>query len=258
MAYRTDSDLSFLSNCTDQELEQLFNILVYDPKDGETWISETLTVSEEYKKYGSQYSKYWKRIAEELQLQGGNTIINIFRFGDGVLYREIVGDVADNLKVSYYSNDSAEEIEKSILEKITNEMFKNLSDTEIGVFMKEVYPPEEYSNLLNKYNDNVPWKKIGLSLTRQILKTGGFATYKLTVVAVNYIWKSLFGKGLTFVGNKVLTKTLGNLLAGPLALALNAWIIFDIAGPATRITVPAVLIVAMLRNCCNIKNELKL
>ena len=39
MAYRSDSSLNFLSACTDEELKELFNILVYDPKDGETWIS---------------------------------------------------------------------------------------------------------------------------------------------------------------------------------------------------------------------------
>ena len=247
MAYRNDSGLNFLKDCTDEELKSLYDILVYDPKDNSKWISETLSISDECKRYGTQYSKYWKRIAEELQLQGGNTIINIFRFGDGVLYKEIVEDVASSLKIPYSSGDGVEEIENTILAKIVEEMFENLSDIEIGTLMEEVYSPKEYRILLKKYNNNIPWGKIGLSLTREMLKKGGFGTYKLTVMAANYIWKKLFGKGLTFVGNKVITKTLGNLLAGPLALALNAWIIFDIAGPATRITTPAVLIVATLR-----------
>lgn len=248
MAYRSDSSLNFLSACTDEELKELFNILVYDPKDGETWISETLTISDEYKKYGSQYSKYWKRIAEELQLQGGNTIINIFRFGDGVLYKEIVEDVADNLKVSYYSNDSAEEIEDRIIEKTFKEILSNLPESEKANLIEEV-SPKEYQSLLREYGGekNIPWEKIGLSIVRQMLKNGGFATYKLTVIAVNFVWKKMFNKGLTFAGNKMLTKAVGNLLSGPLALALNAWIIFDIASPATRITTPAVMIVAMLR-----------
>ena len=116
MSYRYDSELNFLSECTDQELEELFNILVYDPNDNTSWISE------EHKRYGEKYSKYWKRIAEELQLQGGNTIINFFRFGDGVLYSEIVRDVADNLKVFYYSTDTAEEIEDRIIKKIMKDI----------------------------------------------------------------------------------------------------------------------------------------
>lgn len=248
MAYRTDSDLNFLSNCTDEELKTLYDILVYDPKDGETWISETLSTSTEHTKYGSQYSKYWKRIAEELQLQGGNAIVNVFRFGDGVLYREIVGDVADNLKVSYYSNDSAEEIEDKIIEKIFKEILNSLSEAEKSNLIGEI-SPEQYKILLRQYGGekNIPWGKIGVSLVRQMMKSGGFATYKLTVITANFVWKKMFGKGLTFAGNKMLTKALGNFLAGPLALVLNAWIIFDIASPATRITTPAVMIVAMLR-----------
>ena len=81
-------------------------------------------ISDECKRYGTQYSKYWKRIAEELQLQGGNTIINIFRFGDGVLYKEIVEDVASSLKIPYSSGDGVEEIENTILAKIVEEMFE--------------------------------------------------------------------------------------------------------------------------------------
>lgn len=246
MAYRNDPDLNFLAKCTSEELEPLYRILVYDPKDEDKWISETLSISEEHRKYGSDYNKYWKRIAEELQLYGGNTIFNIFRFGDGVLYKEIVSDVADNLNISYSKYSTAREIEDAILEKIIKEMLENLPDIEIGNFMKEVCP-EEYSRLLREYNNNIPWGKIGTSLTRQILKAGGFTTYRLTVVAVNFIWRTLFGKGLTFAGNRILTKALGNLLSGPLAIVLNAWIVFDIAGPATRITTPAVMVVAMLR-----------
>lgn len=254
MSYRYDSELNFLSECTDQELEELFNILVYDPNDNTSWISETLSISEEHKRYGEKYSKYWKRIAEELQLQGGNTIINFFRFGDGVLYSEIVRDVADNLKVFYYSTDTAEEIEDRIIEKIMKDIIKNLPESEKLNLIRDI-SPEEYITLLRKYGGekNIPWEKISLSVIRQIIKKGGFASYKLTVIAVNFIWKKMFGKGLTFAGNKILTKSLGNLLAGPLALVLNTWIIFDIASPAMRITTPAVMIVAMLRK--QVKNR---
>ena len=66
MAYKNDENLEFLSKCTNEELEVIFNILVYD-KDGETRFSELLTVSDEYKKYGTNYKNYWKRIAEEYQ-----------------------------------------------------------------------------------------------------------------------------------------------------------------------------------------------
>ena len=93
MSYRKDIDLEFLQYCNNEELKNLFEVLTIDPKDNIERITSTLKVSNEYEKYGEDYQKYWERIAEELQLFGGNTIFNIFRKGKGVLYREIALDV---------------------------------------------------------------------------------------------------------------------------------------------------------------------
>lgn len=215
MSYRYDNDLEFLGKCTNEELKELFNILVYDPKDGEERFSSTLTLSDEYKKYGTDYSKYWKRIAEELQLYGGNTIVNnIIRFGSGVTYREILEDVAKNLKVTYTKSSSTQEIEDSILEKVLFEIFSKISEDEAKKLFSEFSDDELVLKNLNTSLgvNGAPWGKIGLSLV-----------------------------------NKGLTRVVGGLLTGPIGLVLNAWIVADIAGPATRVTVPAVMLIATLR-----------
>ena len=249
MSYRYDNDLEFLGKCTNEELEDLFTLLVYDPKDGEKRFSSTLTLSDEYKKYGTDYSKYWRRIAEELQLYGGNTFANIFRGSTGVLYREILEDVAKELKVTYAKSSSTQEIEDAVIEKILSDVFSKMSEEEIKEFFSEISEDDDVlKRTISSYDtNNVPWRKISMSLVRQILKAGGFATYKLSLIAVNFICKKLFGKGLSLAMNRGLTKMIGNLLSGPIALILNAWIIADIAGPATRVTVPAVMLIATLR-----------
>ncbi|MCI5968290.1 hypothetical protein [Helicobacter sp.] len=73
------------------------------------------------------------------------------------------------------------------------------------------------------------------------MKAKGFATYKLTVIVANAFWKFIFGKGLSFATNATLTKTLSVFL-GPIG-----WTAFDIASPAYRVTIPAVIQLAYLR-----------
>ena len=101
--------------------------------------------------------------------------------------------------------------------------------------------------MLSSYKSGIPYAKIGTSIIREILKRGGFATYKLTLIVVNMLWKKLFGKGLSIVANKTVTKVLAGFLSGPIAIALNAWILVDIASPAMRVTFPAVFLIATLR-----------
>ena len=77
MSYRKDKDLDFLAKCDNEDLGELFKLLVYDPKDDEKRLTQTLLISDEFERYGHNYQKYWQRIAEELQLFGGNTISNL-------------------------------------------------------------------------------------------------------------------------------------------------------------------------------------
>ncbi len=57
------------------------------------------------------------RIAEELQCYGGNTFINFFR-NERVLYKEILYDVCDHLKVNYNESSSTFSIEENMLAKL--------------------------------------------------------------------------------------------------------------------------------------------
>lgn len=253
MSYRYDKDLEFLKDCTNEQLKELFSLLTVDPKDGKERHTEQLTYSSEYKTYGSDYKMYWMRIAEELQLYGGNTIANMFRASSGVLYREILEDVAKEFKVKVASYESTEDIEDNIILSVfmnldakTRKEILDSSDEDLAREFKEF--GETKINSLGGVMGNV-----GIQAFRVILKKGGFASYKLTVIAINMVWRKLFGKGLTLATNRILTKTLSYLLAAPIAWALNAWLIADIASPAKRVTVPAVLLISLFRK--EVKNR---
>ena len=75
-----------------------------------------LDVDSDYKKYYPDHSKYTGKIADEIRTFGGNTFANLCRGGEGPGYKEIVCDVADELKAPYNKENDIEKIENSIVE----------------------------------------------------------------------------------------------------------------------------------------------
>ena len=80
-----------------------------------------------------------------------------------------------------------------------------------------------------------------------LFKLGGFKSYQILVIVANATSKALFGTGLTFAANATLTRVAG-VLTGPIGWIITGlWTAVDIAGPAYRVTIPAVFAVATLR-----------
>ncbi|MEJ1793970.1 ubiquinol-cytochrome C chaperone family protein, partial [Escherichia coli] len=75
-----------------------------------------------------------------------------------------------------------------------------------------------------------------------------FKSYKLTLIIANAILKALIGRGLSFGGNILLTRSMA-ILTGPIGWALTAlWTLIDVGGAAYRVTIPAVIQIAALRS----------
>lgn len=242
--YISNDDLSFLSKARDEELKDLVNCLIFD-KDNEKRYTETLSSSEEYKKYGHEYSRYWLRIVEELELFGGNTLANVFRLGKGVSYKEIVQDVAKELKIKFNSSDTAEEIENKLILKVFEDTWKNFSLEDKKKFISEM-----------GFSDKDLTAQGVTAAVQFCLKMGGFNTYKLTVIVVNAVSRAILGRGLTFAANATVTKGL-SLFIGPIGWAFTGvWTLIDIASPAKRVTIPAVFYIALLRKQIRFRMEI--
>ena len=236
MAYRPDKDLEFFKDLKSKDLEQLVEILIYD-KDGEKRYTEELSESENYKKYYPEHIKYWKDIIEELQRFGGNSFANMLRFGEGVLYKEILIDVCDKLKVNYNKNSAVEKIETNLLMKILEDALEKMSDDERKELAKSI-------GLKNTQNFS---SQAMTGIFQAIFRAGGFKSYQLTLIIVNAILKALIGKGLSLGANAALTRTMA-ILTGPIGWVITGlWTAIDIAGPAYRVTIPAVIEIAALR-----------
>ncbi len=121
--------MEFLRRLSSNDLKDLFEVLVFG-KDGEKRHNEKLTSSIEYKRHGDDYAKYAERIAEELQCYGSNTFINFFR-DEGVLYKEILCDACDHLKVNYHEESPTSLIEKNMLSKLLKDNLEKMSGREI-------------------------------------------------------------------------------------------------------------------------------
>ena len=249
MSYTYDADLEFLGQCSDEQLRELADILMKD-KDGKLRYTEEITKTKEYKIYEHRYSRYWKILAGELQLFGGNSVVNnIFRFGRGVKYDEILNDVLDKINVPYNKSSHIINKEDALIEKIFSDMLEDM-------------PEEKKMELVKDMDLKVTGfgNQAIMAAVQAGIRAGGFLSYQITVIVANYIARLLLGRGLTLATNAALTKGL-SLFIGPIGwVVTGVWTAFDITGPAMRVTLPACVIVAFLRKTTLLetkKNEKK-
>ena len=235
MAYREDPDLEFLGNVPSAELDPVVRI-VTEGKDGEQRLTEELTMHDRYKESSPDHHAYWDLIAAEVQCFGADTLVTMGRRGKGVLYREVLTDVCDKMKVNYNSGSSVDIIEFNLLMKVLTDSMKEMSPEELEAACDDLklsptrYTPEAVT--------------IALQVA---IKLGGFDPYKIAVIVANAVARALIGRGLPLVVNAALTRLMG-VFAGPIGWTLSAvWLLVSVTGPAYRVTIPAVIMIAHLR-----------
>ncbi len=213
MAYRYDSDLAFLKRLSSSDLKDLFDALVYD-EDGTLRMNEELTNSTEYKRYGRDYAKYPTRIAEELQCYGGNTFINFFR-DEGVLYKEILCDACDHLKVSYNEKSNTSLIEQNMLSKLLKDSLERMSKEDLEELGHEL----GMTNIDKVIGEN---KQVLIASVLTLFKAGGSHSYALAIAVADAMVRQTLGHGLSSVVGKVALKKLWAFLLGLLVGSLQA------------------------------------
>lgn len=185
--------------------------------------------------YPDKLSHMANKIGDELRKYGGNSIVNVFR-GEGPGYKTILIDVCKKLKVNFNKKSSVEVIELNLLQRILINSFENMTIEELRDFAKENgIPIQTYT------------KQALIASIQILIKHGGFSSYKIAVIVANSVAKALLGRGLSFAANAGLTKWL-SVIAGPIGwTATIIWTAIDVAGPAYRVTIPAVIQIAYMR-----------
>ena len=234
LAYRDDKHLNFLNKVDNNKLGILVKIITED-KDGNIRDSEDLTLQDEYKKYHPNHQRYWRLIVADYQYFGGNTLVSMFR-GKGVLYEEMLRDTCSDMKVNLPKNASIETKERNLLLKIIERSLEEMTDKEKEEFLKSLD--------LNSANLTTP---VIMATLQTAILAGGFYSYQLAVIVANSIAKALLGQGLLFATNTAITRGLA-VFAGPIGWAVTAGLTaVSLAGPAKRVTIPATIYIASLR-----------
>lgn len=228
--FTKDKDLMFLYNCSNENLKLLVDILVYDKDGGKRW-TEELTIDEDFKKsYPNDIKTVLPLVINELQCFGGNTFLNMFR-GHGVCYKEILTKVCKHYKVNFNKDASAELLEQYLLQKIllmaadkmTDEDVKHLGD--VHTKTKDML----VKNISSFHAGDPLLIKMVTTLVIEVAKKNGL--------------KALGGFAAKFAGGRFFA-----ILTGPVGWAATAaWTLFDFAGPAYRVMIPATITVAYLR-----------
>lgn len=126
--------VTLLSLCNNEELDPIVNILM---------AQKTCSLDNEYnyKKFTPDHTKYYKLIADEISLFGGNTIVNLARKSNGVSYDEIVFDVCERLGIPHTKSEttSNEEALLKIYELEAEKVNKNKFDIK-GEALKAILP----------------------------------------------------------------------------------------------------------------------
>ncbi|MBB3303902.1 MULTISPECIES: DUF3944 domain-containing protein [unclassified Enterobacter] len=234
--YRDDPDLQFLSRCENDELDLLVSLITHDPRDGTLRWTENLSGNANYKLYYPAHRNYWREIAAEIQTFGASSIVSVFRGGKGVMYREVLCDVCNHVDVKHQKEDTTEAIELALLMGLLAKSLDGMSQEELQAFA------DSMGAELTR-----PTAPLILMAIQTAVKASGFAAYRLSVVMLSTLAKVVLGRSLPMVAYLTLTRSIG-ILAGPVGWTLSTgWLIAGISGPAWRVTVPACLLIACLR-----------
>jgi uncharacterized protein YaaW (UPF0174 family) len=188
-------------------------------------------------------TKVWHLIAAELQRFGGDTLVSIFRAGQGVLYREILKDVCGHLRVEIREGEELSVVEGRVLLKVLASSLERMTEEQRAEFVKSAAGMFDDG----KFDPANATPAAILAALQASIAMGGFAAYQVAAIAANAVAKFVLGRGLTLAANAGLMRLLG-VIGGPIGIAISAILSVPmVSGPAYRVTVPAVIYVAYLR-----------
>lgn len=233
------NNLDFLYRASNDDLRLLCDIVVKD-KHGNFRMTEDLSNTQTFKRnYPNNIKEMLPELVDEFRRFGGNSFANFFR-GNGPEYSEILRDVARRNKVSFNKHNSDEQIEQYLLQKLFDDSINGASNDELKEMMKELgYPTTNFT------------RQAAIATLMTAWKAGGFQSYILLVSVVNAVMKFLIGRGLSLAANAAMTR-MASIMLGPVGWVLTAlWTLLDIAGPAYRVTGPAVIQLSYIRQSVN-------
>lgn len=233
---KQDKDLAFLATCKNEDLRTLCDILTYNNK-GELRLSEQLTNSDAYINcYPEQMNKMTEEISEEFRKFGSNTVKTLYCRGEADSYNTILRRVCKRMKVRVDYGDTVQDMERRLLTTVCEEVANQLSDEELRSLADEAGIPHK----------NLKHQMLVYSIMMAI-RHNSYLFARLVCYVTIRIANMLLGREIAMMGVNTLGRYFG-MAAGPIGWALLAgWTISDIASPAYRVIIPAVIMIASMR-----------
>ncbi|GAA7569707.1 hypothetical protein HpBHB4_00930 [Helicobacter pylori] len=118
-----------------------------------------------------------------MQCYGGNTFINFFR-NEGVLYKEILRDACDHLKVNYNEKSEISLIEQNMLAKLLKDSLERMSKKDLEELRHEL----GMTSIDKMIGGN---KQILIASVLTLFKAGGSHSYALAITVADATVKKL-------------------------------------------------------------------
>ena len=187
-----------------------------------------------------------EELVNDLRKWGSNTFVTwLIRFGDGVSYQEVTQDVASFLQADVTSCKDETDYETAILAKVLEKYLEKASPEERDKVNEILDQARRDAGAFGKHASGVTAAG-GLALSSLITILGREAAKRVIGQIVKQVITRVIARQAAQQSAKVAARVAG--LAIPLInVAFAIWLAIDIAGPAYRKTVPAVIRIALLR-----------
>lgn len=242
--YREDKDLAFLHDCDEGDLANLARTLTHDT-DGQPRRSSELLKHPGFALSAEpgRHQKSWQLIAGELQLFGGDSILNTVR-RSGILYEEIARDVCGKLGIKHRKRPTPA-LEEAILLAVLTKSWPMLSPDESqalreALSMQDV-PPDQ---VLRKLQATMANSEKGFLVAMTVVAS--ISTAQLSKMGLS---TSVAG----FAGARLIATTAAFPLGAIALTALSA--IPALSGAAYRVTVPATIHIGYMRRKYAARNQ---
>ena len=236
METRIDKDLEFLTKCGNDDLKRLCDILTFN-KLGGYRISEHLTDTNDYiSHYPDEMNQMTGVLAHELLCKGTNSLVMAWNNGCPDSYDKVLWRVCKSLKADVAKDDSVLAKEHSLLTKLCSDAISKLSE-------EELYEIADLAGIKDK-NLN---KQMIIGAILLVIKNNPKVFARVIIFIAKHIIMFIAGRSAAKVSAGVLERMLG-VATGPFGWAvLTAWTAWDLASPAMRVCIPAVVQVAIMR-----------
>ena len=231
-----DQDLKFLSKCRNSELKKLCDILTFN-KLGWYRVSEHLTDTDDYIcHYPDEMNQMTGAIAHELLCAGTNSIVMAWNNGCPDSYDDVLWRVCKCMKVDAVKDDSVVTKEHALLFKLCSDAMSKMSEEEL----------HEIADKAGVVEKNLNKQMITGAILFVIKKNPKVFARVITFIARRII-AFLAGRSAAKVGVGAVERALV-VVTGPVGwVVLTAWTVWDLATPAMRVCIPAVVQIAIMR-----------